>query len=74
MLSKVKALFVAAMVAITGLFAGVVTAAPPDFTTLTDAVDYSTVQSSLLTVAGALAVVFILWAGASMILGALKKR
>lgn len=46
---------------------------PPSFTTLTAAVDFSTVISSVLTVFAALAGVYIVMKGGRMILGSIKR-
>jgi len=47
-------------------------AVPVDLTSLTSAVDFSTVISAILLVAAALAGVYIAWKGAFMVLRALK--
>lgn len=60
---------------VTGLFASVkafAAATPTDFTPLTSGLDYSTVVTGLLAVAGAVAVVYIAWSGAKKILAALR--
>lgn len=49
-------------------------AAPPDFTSLTTAIDMSTTSAALLLAAAALIGVYILWKGANMIMGAFKGR
>ncbi|ANE57485.1 hypothetical protein AYM39_21385 [Methylomonas sp. DH-1] len=41
---------------------------PPDFTSLTEAVDFSTVKTALMAIMAALAAVFIVSRGGSMIL------
>ncbi len=46
---------------------------PPSFTTLTAAVDFSTVISSLLTIMAALAGVFIVMRGGSLILSKIRR-
>lgn len=43
-------------------------ALPPDFTTLTDAVDFSTAQTAILSVFASLSVVYILIRGGSLII------
>jgi hypothetical protein len=48
-------------------------AEPPAFTTLTAAVDFSTVISSLLTIMAALAGVFIVMRGGSLILSKIRR-
>lgn len=47
-------------------------AAAPDFSTLTDAVDYSTAITAILTVFAALAGVYIVMAGGSLILSKIR--
>lgn len=49
-------------------------AVPPDFTSLTSAIDMSTTSAALLLAAAALIGVYILWKGANMIMGAFKGR
>ncbi|BBL58142.1 hypothetical protein [Methylomonas koyamae] len=49
-------------------------AEPPDFTDLTDAVDFSTVITALMTIMGALAGVYIVNRGGNMILGKIGGR
>lgn len=55
------------------LFGGSAFADPPNFTTLTSAVDFSTVISSLLTIMAALAGVFIVMRGGSLILSKIRR-
>jgi hypothetical protein len=55
------------------LFGGPAFAEPPAFTTLTAAVDFSTVISSLLTIMAALAGVFIVMRGGSLILSKIRR-
>ncbi|WP_018507905.1 hypothetical protein [Thiobacillus thioparus] len=66
---KVVAVGTAAMVA-----AGNAMAVPPDYTSLTSAIDMSTTSAALLLAAAALIGVYILWKGATMIMGAFKGR
>lgn len=47
-------------------------AAPPDLTSLTTAVDFSTVTTAVLAVAAALIVVYIAWKGAKMVISAVR--
>lgn len=54
------------------LFGATAFAVPVDLTSVTSAVDFSTVISALLLVAAALAGVYIAWKGAKMILGAIR--
>lgn len=54
------------------LFAGSAMALPPDFTTLTSSVDYSTAIAAILLVFAALAGVYIVMSGGSMILNKLR--
>lgn len=48
-------------------------ALPPDFTPLTSAVDFSTVISAVLGIMAALAGVFIVMRGGSLILGKIRR-
>ena len=52
--------------------AGSALAAPPDLSTLTAAVDFSTVTTALLGVGAAVIVVYIAWKGAKMVIAAVK--
>ncbi|EHE5874463.1 hypothetical protein JMS13_001230 [Salmonella enterica] len=47
-------------------------AAGPDFTALTDAVDFSTVQIAILAIASLVAGVYVLTSGVKKVLGAIK--
>ncbi|EHG3460617.1 hypothetical protein K1940_004757 [Salmonella enterica subsp. enterica serovar Larochelle] len=47
-------------------------AAGPDFTLLTDAVDFSTVQTAILAIAALVAGVYVLISGVKKVLGAIK--
>ena len=47
-------------------------AAAPDFTTLTGAVDFSTVGAAILAIAALLAVPLVIRKGSRMVLGAIK--
>lgn len=47
-------------------------AAGPDLTSLTTAVDFSTVTAAVLAVAASLIVVYIAWKGAKMVLAAVR--
>ncbi|EAM3850990.1 hypothetical protein I8D88_001412 [Salmonella enterica] len=47
-------------------------AAPPDFTTLLTEVDYSTVMTAILSIAGLIAGVYVLTSGVKKVLGAIK--
>lgn len=47
-------------------------AAPPDLTSLTAAVDFSTVTTALLGVAAAIIVVYLAWKGAKMVIAAVR--
>jgi hypothetical protein len=50
-----------------------VASASVDFSPLTDAIDFDGVGSAVMTAAGLLAGVYIVWKGASLILGALRR-
>ncbi|EAB2879420.1 hypothetical protein EAN84_16545 [Salmonella enterica] len=47
-------------------------AAGPDFTSLTDAVDFSSVQVAILAIASLVAGVYVLISGVKKVLGAIK--
>lgn len=47
-------------------------AAPPDLTSLAEAVDFSTVTTALLGVASAIIVVYLAWKGAKMVIAAVR--
>lgn len=65
--------FVLGLLAIAfSLFGITAHAAPPDLTTLTAAVDFSTVTTAILGVAAALIVVYIAWKGAKMVIAAVR--
>ena len=73
MFNKVKALFLAGLTALGLSFASLpAVAAPPDLTSLTTAVDFSTVTTAILAVAAALIVVYIAWKGAKMVISAVR--
>lgn len=55
------------------LFSGFAFADPPDFSTLTTAVDFSTVITALLTIMAALAGVYIVMRGGSLILSKIRR-
>lgn len=66
-------MFLVALVAMFSAFIAPATyAVPPDFTSLTSAIDMSTTSAALLLAAAALIGVYILWKGANMIMGAFK--
>ena len=54
------------------LLSGVASAAPVNLTSITAAVDFSTVTSAILLVAAALAGVYIAFKGAKMVLHAIR--
>lgn len=73
MFKKVQSLFLVALTALGLSFASLpAMAAPPDLTSLTTAVDFSTVTTAVLAVAAALIVVYIAWKGAKMVLSAVR--
>ena len=49
-------------------------AAPVDYTTLLAASDFSTTTSAIVAIAGIMAVVYVAWKGAKLVLGALKSN
>jgi hypothetical protein len=55
------------------LFGSSAFADPPDFSALTAAVDFSSVQSALLTVMATLAAVYIIMRGGSLILSKIRR-
>lgn len=55
------------------LAAGNVSAAPTDFTSLTTAVDFSTVITAILAIGAIMATVYVAWKGVKMVLGALNR-
>lgn len=68
-------LFLAALFALAMSFIAPATyALPPDFSSLTTAIDMSTTSAALLLAAAALIGVYILWKGANMIMSAFKGR
>jgi len=70
--AKVKALVLTAFVSMLGFGAMAANATAPDFSTLTAAVDFSTVITAILLVMAGLAGVYIIWVGGGMILTKLK--
>lgn len=73
MFQKMKALFLVGLAALGLSFASLpAVAAPPDLTSLTAAVDFSTVTTAVLAVAAALIVVYIAWKGAKMVISAVR--
>lgn len=48
-------------------------AAPVDYTTLLSAADFSTTTLAVVSIAGIMAVVYVAWKGASLVLNALKR-
>lgn len=50
------------------------TSSPPDFSSLTSAVDFSTTTSAIMTVFSNLAVVYIVIKGGGLILGRIRGR
>lgn len=47
-------------------------AAPVDYTSLLSAADFSTTTTAIIAIAGIMAVVYVAWKGAKLVLGALK--
>jgi len=73
MFKKVKSLILVGLAALGLSFASLpAVAAPPDLTSLTTAVDFSTVTTAILAVAAALIVVYIAWKGAKMVISAVR--
>lgn len=73
MFKKLQALILAGLTALGLSFASLpAVAAPPDLTSLTAAVDFSTVTTAVLAVAAALIVVYIAWKGAKMVISAVR--
>lgn len=73
---KAQSVAAAAVGTVAGLLgvssSGDVLAAAPDLTPLTDAVDFSTVGTSIMAVAGTMAGVYIIWKGAKFVIAALR--
>jgi len=59
-------------VAVAGAAVAVPAIAADDLSSLTSAVDFSAVSTAVLAVAGAMAGIYVLWKGASMILRAIR--
>lgn len=55
-----------------GVAAGSAHAAGPDFSTLTAAVDWGTTTAALLGIAAGVAVLYMTWKGAKMIVSAIR--
>lgn len=72
MLKKMKLVLLSAIGLAAGLMGAPAFAAGPDLSTLTSAVDFSTVTTAVLGVAAALIVVYIAWKGAQMVLHAVR--
>lgn len=69
-MKKCLSLLIAAAMSLFGVSAFAV---PVDLTSVTSAVDFSTVITGLLLVAAALAGVYIAWKGATMIVNAIRR-
>lgn len=67
-MKKVLAVLLASL----AVFSMNVFAVPPDYTTLTGAIDMSTTTAAILAVAAIMMVVYITWKGAKMILRMFK--
>lgn len=65
----VKAFFGSLMM----LFGGYAFAVPPDFSTLTAAVDFSTTEAAVLVIMASLATLYILIRGGSLILSKIRR-
>jgi hypothetical protein len=57
---------------VAAVFSVPVFAAGPDFSALTDSVDFGTVVTAILAIAASLIVVYIAWKGAKMVMNAVK--
>lgn len=68
-----KKLYAWLVAAFASLLAVPAFAVPPDFSTLTGAVDYSTATTAIMTVFGALGVVYIVLAGGRLILNQMRR-
>lgn len=73
MFAKTRGLFLAGLTGLLSMFFGVAHAAGPDLSSLTSSIDFSTVVVAILAVASALAVVYIAWKGAGMVIAALRR-
>lgn len=75
MLAKTKQMLFAILALALGLIGASAHAADPtaiDYSILTNQVSFTSVSLALLGVAGSIAVVYITWKGAKMILGAIR--
>jgi hypothetical protein len=72
MFKSIKRVVLAGFAAVTGFIATAAQALPVDVTSLTAAVDFSTVTSAILAVAAIMVTVYVAWKAAKMVLGAVK--
>lgn len=72
MLKKLQLFVLGLLALVFSLIGGPALAVPPDLTSLTSAVDFSTVTTAILAVAAALIVVYIAWKGAKMVIAAVR--
>lgn len=68
-----KLILAAATVPLLAVAANAQEATPPDFSTLTGAVDYSTVITAIMTIAAGLVSVYLAMAGARLVLSMLRR-
>lgn len=72
MLKKLQLFVLGLLALVFSLISVPALAVPPDLTSLTSAVDFSTVTTAILAVAAALIVVYIAWKGAKMVIAAVR--
>lgn len=72
MLKSISSRVIYASLFMVSLVSAPAMAAGPDFTSLTDAVDFSTVQTAILSIASLVAAVYVLTSGVKKVLGTIK--
>jgi hypothetical protein len=72
-MKTIKTLFARVGVVVAGVAASAAHAAGPDFSSLTSAVDWGTASAAVLAISAGVAGVYIIMAGAKLILGTVKK-
>jgi hypothetical protein len=72
MFKILKRVVLAGFAAVTGFVTSAAQAAPVDVTSLTAAVDFSTVIIAILAVAAIMVGVYVAWKAAKMVIGAVK--
>ncbi len=72
MFKSIKRVVLAGLAAVSGFIATSAQALPVDVTSLTAAVDFSTVITAILAVAAIMVGVYVAWKAAKMVIGAVK--